>query len=68
MTHLINLATGKLNDPILMDWALDRYRQASEGRSPRLESMEGAMLPVRVAAAKSTKSAASQNTDRDCRK
>jgi tetratricopeptide (TPR) repeat protein len=42
MTHLIKLATGKLNDPILMDWALDRYRQASEGRSPRQQAMEQA--------------------------
>ena len=42
MTHLIKLATGKLNDPILMDWALDRYRQASEGRSQRQEAMEQA--------------------------
>ena len=42
MTHLIKLATGKLNDPILMDWALDRYRQASEGRNQRLQSMEQA--------------------------
>jgi len=30
---LHELATGKLNDPILMDWALDRYRQASRGHS-----------------------------------
>jgi uncharacterized protein YecA (UPF0149 family) len=35
MTHRSNLATGKLYDPILMDRALDRYRQAREGRSPR---------------------------------
>jgi len=40
MTHLIKLATGKLNDPILMDWALDRYRQAREGHSPRQQAME----------------------------
>ena len=42
MTPLIKLATGKLNDPILMDWALDRYRQASEGHSRRQEAMEQA--------------------------
>ena len=42
MTDLIELATGKLNDPILMDWALDRYRQASKGQSHRQEEMEQA--------------------------
>jgi tetratricopeptide (TPR) repeat protein len=42
MTHLIKLAAGKLNDPILMDWALDRYRQASRGHSHRKEEMEQA--------------------------
>jgi hypothetical protein len=41
MTDLIELATGKLNDPILMDWALDRYRQA-KGRSHSQEPMEQA--------------------------
>jgi len=28
MTDFIQLARGKLNDPILMEWALDRYRDA----------------------------------------
>jgi hypothetical protein len=42
MTHLIKLAAGKLNDPILMDWALDRYRQASKGHSHCKEAMERA--------------------------
>ena len=40
MIDLIELATGKLNDPILMDWAIDRYREASEGRSKRQKVME----------------------------
>ena len=42
MTDLIKLAIGKLNDPILMDWALDRYRQASKGHSHRQKAMEQA--------------------------
>jgi hypothetical protein len=42
MTHLIKLAAGKLNDPILMDWALDRYRQASKGQNHRQEELEQA--------------------------
>ena len=40
MTELIELATGKPNDPIpLMDWAIDRYRQARKGDSQRQETM-----------------------------
>jgi hypothetical protein len=31
MTDFIELAKGKLNDPILMEWALDRYRGAEKG-------------------------------------
>jgi tetratricopeptide (TPR) repeat protein len=42
MTDLIKLAIGKLNDPILMDWALHRYRQASKGDSHRQKAMEQA--------------------------
>ena len=42
MTHLVELATGKFNDPILMDWVLDRYRQAREGHSQCQEAMEQA--------------------------
>ena len=40
MIDLIELATGKLNDPILIDWAIDRYREAREGRSKRQRVME----------------------------
>jgi hypothetical protein len=40
MMDLIELATGKLNDPMLMDWAIDRYREAREGRSERQKLME----------------------------
>jgi len=42
MTDLIELAAGKLNDAILMDWALDRYRQAIKGHSQHHEAMEQA--------------------------
>jgi len=42
MTDLIELASGKLNDAILMDWTLDRYRQARKGRSQRQEAMKQA--------------------------
>ncbi len=42
MIGLIELATGKLNDPILMAWAIDRYRQAGKGRSQRQKAMEHA--------------------------
>jgi hypothetical protein len=40
MTDLIPLATGKLHDPILMDWALRRYRDARIGDSRRRQAME----------------------------
>ena len=40
MIDLVELATGKLNDPILMDWAIDRYREARAGRSKRQKLME----------------------------
>ncbi|MGD2073749.1 MAG: hypothetical protein PVG38_02310, partial [Gammaproteobacteria bacterium] len=39
MTYLIKLAAGKLNDPILMDWAIDRYRHAREGRRQQQKAM-----------------------------
>jgi hypothetical protein len=42
MTNLIPLATGKLDDPILMDWALDRYRDARIGDPGRRQAMEQA--------------------------
>jgi hypothetical protein len=42
MIYLIELATGKLNDPILMDWAIDRYGQARKGHSERQKAMEQA--------------------------
>jgi len=40
MIDLIELATGKLNDPILMDWAIDRYRAARGGGSKCQRAME----------------------------
>lgn len=39
MTDIIQLAKGKLNDPILMEWALDRYRDARMGAQQRREAM-----------------------------
>jgi hypothetical protein len=42
LTDPIELATRKLNDPIVMDWAIDRYRQARKGRSQGQEAMEQA--------------------------
>lgn len=40
MTDLIPPATGKLDDPILMDWALDRYRDARTVDPRRRQAME----------------------------
>ena len=42
MTDFIQLAKGKLNDPILMEWALDRYRDAQKGAQKHREAMEQA--------------------------
>ncbi len=42
MIDLIDLAKGKLSDPILMEWALDRYRDAEKGNPQRREAMEQA--------------------------
>ncbi len=42
MTDLIDLAKGKLNDPILMEWALDRYRDTEKGGGQIREAMEQA--------------------------
>ena len=42
MTDLIPLAKAKLNDPILMEWALRRYRDAQLGAPQRCEAMERA--------------------------
>ncbi len=42
MTDFIRLAKGKLNDPILMEWALDRYRNVEEGAQKYREAMEHA--------------------------
>lgn len=42
MTDLIELAKGKLNDPILMDWVLDRYRDAEMGEPRCQHAMERA--------------------------
>ena len=40
MTDCIPLAKGKLNDPILMEWALRRHRNAQAGVPERQEAME----------------------------
>ena len=40
MTDLISLAKGKLNDPILMEWALRHYQDAQAGTPQRREAME----------------------------
>ncbi|WP_240905850.1 SEC-C metal-binding domain-containing protein [Thiorhodococcus mannitoliphagus] len=40
MTNLIDLAKGKLNDPILMDWAIDRYKDAAPAGASRRHAME----------------------------
>ena len=42
MTDLTALAQGKLNDPILLKWALRRYRDAQMGAPQRRVAMEGA--------------------------
>ena len=42
MTDLIELATGKLNDPILMDWAISRYRRMENYAPQHREAMEQA--------------------------
>ncbi len=42
MTDLIELAKGKLSDPLLMEWALDRYRDAEKVDSRIREAMEQA--------------------------
>ena len=42
MTALTDLAKGKLQDPILMDWALDRYREAQKRGPQYSEAMEHA--------------------------
>ena len=40
MTDLIELAKGKRNDPIPMDWALDRYCDAEMGEPRCRRAME----------------------------
>jgi len=40
MTDLIELATGKRNDPILMDWAISRYWQMEKRHPQHREAME----------------------------
>ncbi len=42
MTDIIELATGKLNDPILMDWAISRYRQMENCPPKHREAMDQA--------------------------
>ena len=42
MADLIELATGKLNDPILMDWAISRYWQMEQCHPQHREAMEQA--------------------------
>ena len=42
MTDLTALAQGKLNDPILLKWALQRYRDAPLSAPQRREAMERA--------------------------
>ena len=42
MTDLTALAQGKLNDPILLKWALQRYREAPLSAPQRREAMERA--------------------------
>ncbi len=42
MTDIIDLAKGKLNDPILMEWALGRYRAAKDADRQCREVMEQA--------------------------
>ena len=42
MTDLIERATGKLNDPILMDWAISRYGQMEKYYPQHREAMEQA--------------------------
>ncbi len=42
MTDLIELAAGKLNDPILMDWAISRYGQMENYDPQHRDSMEQA--------------------------
>ena len=40
MTAFRSRATRKLNDPILMDWALEHYRNAQNGDPQRRTAME----------------------------
>lgn len=42
MTDLVALATGKLNDPILMDWAISRYRLMENHDPQHRDAMEQA--------------------------
>ena len=42
MIDLIALATGKLNDPILMDWAISRYRRMENYEPQHRDAMEQA--------------------------
>lgn len=42
MTDLIELATGKLNDPIFMDWAINRYSQMEKCHPQHRNAMEQA--------------------------
>jgi hypothetical protein len=42
MTDLIELTKRRLNDPILMSWALDRYRDAEMGEPRCRQTMERA--------------------------
>lgn len=42
MTDIIPLATGKLDVPILIEWALSRYRDARIGDPRRRQAMEQA--------------------------
>ncbi len=42
MPDIVQLARGKLSDPILMDWALDRYQNAARIDPERRRTMEEA--------------------------
>lgn len=42
MNNIIDFAAGKLEDPILMDWALDRYSETKNGDPRRREAMDRA--------------------------
>jgi hypothetical protein len=42
MSDIIRLAARKLSDPILMDWALDRYQDAAESNPACRRAMEDA--------------------------